>query len=143
MKHLNNTKAMITLAASLFIAATSFAQQHVLAHNALNAPMTEGTFADEKPNTLQLNVLQATDESLTFHISIDNPNLERVKLFVTDHAGNILHEEVLPVKARYESRYNLEMLEDGKYSIVISTREKNISHEINIHTAVSRVVSVL
>ncbi|HEY0272651.1 MAG TPA: hypothetical protein VGC22_05660, partial [Chitinophaga sp.] len=108
--------------------------------NVFNSPAVLNT--EETPNALQMNVLQAANNALTFHINVENPRLERVKLFIIDRTGNVLHEESLPLKAHFETRYNLEMLEDGAYKIVLSTRQQEIERDINISTAVSRTVSM-
>ncbi|PUZ26549.1 hypothetical protein GA0116948_10268 [Chitinophaga costaii] len=141
MKHLNHSKTALLLTATLFAATGVFAQQPLLAYN--NAPKTaEMAGGAETPSTLQLNVLPSNDKSLTFHINVDNPRLEKVRLLITDVTGYVLHEETLPVKAHFETRYNLEMLEDGAYKIVLSTRQQDIERSINIRTSVNRTVSM-
>ncbi|PUZ28338.1 hypothetical protein DCC81_02310 [Chitinophaga parva] len=141
MKRVMNTKTAILLAATLLAGTAAFAQQPLVAYNG-NIFTSPVIMTMEDAPTLEMNVMQATGANLTFHINVENPQLEKVKLYLLDKSGNILHEEVLPVKAHFETRYNLDQLEDGAYKIVLSTRSRDIEHAINIITSVSRTGKV-
>lgn len=136
MKSVMNTKAALLVAATLFVGSAASAQE-LLAYNGKVPAATVATGNDAP--ALKMNVAQGTDaEGLTFHINVENPNLERVKLYLLDKTGSVLHEELLPAKAHFETRYNLDQLEDGSYKIVLSTRDQEIKRAINIATSVSR-----
>lgn len=136
-----NTKTAILFAATLLAGTAAFAQQPLVAYNG-NVFTSPVMLATEDAPALEMNVMQATGANLTFHINVENPRLEKVKLYLLDKSGNILHEEVLPIKAHFETRYNLDQLEDGAYKIVLSTRSRDIEHAINIMTSVSRTGKV-
>lgn len=132
-----NNKAALLVAAALMVGSAASAQE-LLAYNGKVPAATVATAGNDAP-ALKMNVAQGTDaEGLTFHINVENPNLERVKLYLLDKTGSVLHEELLPAKAHFETRYNLDQLEDGSYKIVLSTRDQEIKRAINIATSVSR-----
>ncbi|PUZ28337.1 hypothetical protein DCC81_02305 [Chitinophaga parva] len=136
MKSVMNTKAALLVAAALFVGGAASAQE-LLAYNGKTPAATVATGNDAP--ALKMDIAQGTKaEGLTFHINVENPNLERVKLYLLDKTGSVLHEELLPAKAHFETRYNLDQLEDGSYKIVLSTRDQEIKRAINIATSVSR-----
>lgn len=137
MKSAMNTKAALLVAAALFAGSTAFAQEQLVAYNG-NVPANAATLSGDNNAALKLDVSQGTEAGLTFHINVENPNMERVKLYLLDKTGTVLHEEVLPAKAHYQTRYNLDQLEDGSYKIVLSSHDQEIKHAISIQTSVSR-----
>lgn len=136
-----NTKTAILFAAALFAGTAAFAQQPLVAYSGSIFTSPVFAVAEEAPE-LEMSVMQSTDAALVFHINVENPRLEKVRLYLLDKSGNVLHEEVLPSKAHFETRYNLDQLEDGAYKIVLSTRNRDIEHAINILTSVSRTGKV-
>ena len=91
---------------------------------------------------LQVSIKQIDSNSMRFRITIENPGQHAVSISI-NHGDDILFQDIAG-KAPYDYIYNLSDLEDGDYSIVVSSGKEKISRNIRIQTdtKVDRLITV-
>ncbi|CAL1521013.1 hypothetical protein [Chitinophaga sp. MM2321] len=148
MKHVNFVLApkavTLVLATILTTVLHSTAQEKPFAYNATRYTHEQPAATPAK-KTCSFEISQLEKNSLLFKLTVDNPENEKLTLYIKDKFNNILHREMLPVAARFDARYNLQSLEDGEYVFEIKNGKNRITEkeiEIKTQTVVNRSVSM-
>ncbi len=120
------------------------AQDNAFAFNKVKSEIsTENGSPKASAVNMQLN--QSSKDALLFRLSVENPDNEKLILYIKDKNNFTLHREVLPATVRYVGSYNLDSLEDGDYSFEIRSGKNKIMEkfvEIHTSTVVNRNASV-
>ncbi|MBV8254585.1 MAG: hypothetical protein JO154_18430 [Chitinophaga sp.] len=135
---------LILTVAILFSTITAMAQDNTFAFNKVSIANAAPENGSPKA-TVNMDLAQQNKSTLLFRLSINNPENEKLTLYIKDKNNYTLHREILPATARYVGSYNLESLEDGDYSFEIrSGKNKVMEKTVGIHTStvVNRNVSV-
>ncbi|NSL89530.1 hypothetical protein [Chitinophaga solisilvae] len=107
-------------------------------------------FVHEEPLPIEkrafsISIAQLDKDSLHFQLSVENPDNEKLTLYIKDSFNNTLHREVLPATVKFEARYNLQSLEDGEYIFEVRSGKNKLGEKaigIKTQTQVNRMVSV-
>ncbi|RAJ85569.1 hypothetical protein CLV59_102274 [Chitinophaga dinghuensis] len=135
---------LILTVAILFSTFTAMAQDNDFAFNKVNIASVAPENGNPKA-TVNMELAQQNQNALLFRLSVNNPENEKLTLYIKDKNNYTLLREILPATAKYVGSYNLESLEDGNYSFEIrSGKNKVMEKTVGIHTStvVNRNVSV-
>lgn len=137
---------MIVLAAILFGSLHTSAQEKAFAYNAARVIVKEQPGKAVDKETFSMQITLPEKDSLLFNISVENPNNEKLTLYIRDNNNNTLHREALPLKQHYVARYNLQSLDDGQYVVEIRSGRNLLGEKaigIKTQTTVARNVAIV
>ncbi|SHM35232.1 hypothetical protein SAMN05444266_107491 [Chitinophaga jiangningensis] len=137
--------SVILTGAILFGTLNAAAQDNVLAFNKLKSEYRTENGSPRATTAVNMQLNQQSKDALLFRLSVENPENEKLILYIKDKNNFTLHREVLPATVRYVGSYNLESLEDGDYSFEIRSGKNKIMEkfvEIHTSTVVNRNASV-
>jgi hypothetical protein len=118
-------------------------QLHAKAQNPTFAYFAPKAGSEAPAKALNIQIKQLQQGQLLFQLLVENPNNEKLTLYIKDNFNNTLHKESIPLTAKFEGRYNLQSLEDGSYTFEIRNGRNTISEKaVNIKTQTLRNVLV-
>jgi hypothetical protein len=85
-------------------------------------------------NLFQVSVNQEDTESLTFKVAINNPAQELLNVSLKDQNGKLFQDDIFYRRPNYSMLLNLERLEDGIYTLAITTNYESFTKTFNIST---------
>lgn len=119
---------------SLFITSVLAAQNPVYTATINNTELPEVS------RSFQVKV--AGDKTTSaFSLWIQNPDKKRLKLQIKHRALGVLVDTTI-YNEDFERRYNMDMLDDGRYTVKVSCGKERVIKEIEINTITTRNVVV-
>ncbi|HEX7847158.1 MAG TPA: hypothetical protein VF476_15260 [Chitinophagaceae bacterium] len=79
---------------------------------------------------------QPDSAALRFTVFVANPENKRVSITVSSKNTGILHSESFTGNT-YTAAFNMSQLEDGEYSIEVSSNKERVAKDISIETVVA------
>lgn len=126
---------VVSLVLFLFISATVLGQkgpQALLDVDPLRAAPTASFYMGVTVNKT----------ATSFNLVIQNPERNKLRLQIGSTSTGIVIDTVIS-SASYIQRYNMEQVEDGQYSIVVSNGKEKQVQKIELKTIMTRNVEVM
>ncbi len=85
-------------------------------------------------NLFQVFVSQEVSNPLTFKITINNPAQELLNVKLKDQNGKLFQDDIFHRRPNYAMLFDLERLEDGVYTLSLTTNYESFTKSFSIIT---------
>ena len=109
-----------------------FTRKHLFAGMAILPLFFALTLTAAPTNPLEVTITQTSAGEMRFRITVLNPS-DR-SLSITIHHGRDLLFEDLTARPTYDNVFNLSDLEDGDYTVIVTSGKEKVARTLHIQT---------